>query len=125
MHLADTRIDHDAGGWKIDFIGDDGDAVSVKVADEHAVSADEALERAKAVMVQLTAYGTEVGAVASTHTTPSAMAISTTTSRFWTPGISCQSFGPAGPGQRANKKGRAKSHRPFQHRSSHQCQYIR
>lgn len=61
MHLADTRIEHDAGGWKIDFIGDDGDAVSVKVADEHAVSADEALERAKAVMVQLTAYGTRGG----------------------------------------------------------------
>ncbi|MEX2740813.1 hypothetical protein AB3480_05110 [Rhizobium mongolense] len=64
MHLADTRIEHEAGGWKIDFIGDDGDAVSVKVADEHAVSADEALERAKAVMVQLTAYGTAVEAVA-------------------------------------------------------------
>jgi len=61
MHLADTRIEHEAGGWKIDFIGDDGDAVSVKVADEHAVSADEALERAKAVMVQLTAYGTRGG----------------------------------------------------------------
>ncbi|MHC2454040.1 hypothetical protein ACVMIX_000681 [Rhizobium leguminosarum] len=60
MHLADTRIEHEAGGWKIDFIGD-GDAVSVKVADEHAVSADEALERAKAVMVQLTAYGTRGG----------------------------------------------------------------
>ncbi|MFA1625289.1 hypothetical protein ACDY96_21640 [Rhizobium mongolense] len=61
MHLADTKIEHEAGGWKIDFIGDDGDAVSVKVADEHAVSADEALERAKAVMVQLTAYGTRGG----------------------------------------------------------------
>ncbi|NKL63904.1 hypothetical protein GFM09_21645 [Rhizobium leguminosarum bv. viciae] len=58
MHLADTRIEHEAGCWKIDFIGDDGDAVSVKVADEHAVSAD---ERAKAVMVQLTAYGTRGG----------------------------------------------------------------
>ncbi|TBF35261.1 hypothetical protein ELG88_08550 [Rhizobium leguminosarum] len=61
MHLADMRIEHEAGGWKIDFIGDDGDAVSVRVADEHAVSADEALERAKAVMVQLTAFGTRGG----------------------------------------------------------------
>ncbi|WP_281048230.1 hypothetical protein [Rhizobium ruizarguesonis] len=34
MHLADTRIEHDAGGWKIDFIGDDGDALSVKVAND-------------------------------------------------------------------------------------------
>ncbi|TBB21325.1 hypothetical protein ELH51_05810 [Rhizobium ruizarguesonis] len=61
MDLADMRIEHEAGGWKIDFIGDDGDAVSVRVADEHAVSADEALERAKAVMVQLTAFGTRGG----------------------------------------------------------------
>jgi hypothetical protein len=29
------------------------------------------------------------------------------------------------PEQRAIKKAGAKSHRPFQHRSSHQCQYIR
>ncbi|MBY5353606.1 hypothetical protein HFO94_08650 [Rhizobium leguminosarum] len=49
MHLADTRIEHEAGGWKIDFIGDNGDAVSVKVTHEHAVSADEALARAKAI----------------------------------------------------------------------------
>ncbi|MGO6810148.1 hypothetical protein ACC702_03620 [Rhizobium ruizarguesonis] len=61
MHLADMKIEHEAGGWKIDFVGDDGDAVSVKVADEHAGSADEALERAKVVMVQLTAYGTRGG----------------------------------------------------------------
>ncbi|MGO7271402.1 hypothetical protein ACCT09_09685 [Rhizobium ruizarguesonis] len=61
MHLADMRIEHEAGGWKIDFIGDDGDAVSVRVADEHAVSADEALERARAIMVQLTAFGTRGG----------------------------------------------------------------
>ncbi|RWX20612.1 hypothetical protein EHI43_31930 [Rhizobium leguminosarum] len=93
MHLADTRIEHEAGGWKIDFIGDDGDAVSVKVADEHAVSADEALERAKAVMVQLTAYGTRGGG-RRTHTMPSAMAISTTTNRFWTPGISWRKLRP-------------------------------
>ncbi|MGR9372449.1 hypothetical protein [Rhizobium leguminosarum] len=61
MHMADTRIEHEAGGWNIDFIGDGGDAGSVKVADGHAVSADEALERAKAVMVQLTGYGTRGG----------------------------------------------------------------
>ncbi|RFB95100.1 hypothetical protein B5K11_08990 [Rhizobium leguminosarum bv. trifolii] len=61
MHLTDMRIEHEAGGWKIDFIGGDGDAVSVNIADEHAGSADEALERAKDVMVQLTAYGTRGG----------------------------------------------------------------
>nr|WP_245457320.1 hypothetical protein [Rhizobium leguminosarum] len=97
MHRADTRIEHEAGGWKIDFIGDDGDAVSVKVVDEHAVSADEALESAKAVMVQLTAYGTRGGG----HSLNSYDAVSNGNfddeNRFWTPGISCQSFGPAAP----------------------------
>ncbi|ACS60071.1 hypothetical protein Rleg_7061 (plasmid) [Rhizobium leguminosarum bv. trifolii WSM1325] len=103
MHLADTRIEHEAGGWKIDFIGDDGDAVSDKVVDEHAVSADEALERAKAVMVQLTAYGTGGGGRSfNTHAKPSATAISTTTNRFWTPGISWRRLLPSDPTQNGN-----------------------
>jgi hypothetical protein len=46
---------------KVDSAGDDGEAVPIKVADGHARSADEALEQAKAFMVQLTAYGTRGG----------------------------------------------------------------
>lgn len=58
MHLLETKIVHDTTGWRVDFVGDDGEAVSIKVADGHAASEDEAIERAKEVMVQLTAYGT-------------------------------------------------------------------
>lgn len=30
--LTDTRMEHEAGGWRMDFRGDDGDAVSIRVA---------------------------------------------------------------------------------------------
>ena len=61
MHLADTRTERQADGWKVDFIGDDGDAVTVHVAGGHELAQDEAIERARAVMVQLTAFGTRGG----------------------------------------------------------------
>lgn len=61
MDLVNTGILHGPEGWKVEFIGDDGDAVSVQVADDHASDEDEALERAKAVMIQLTAFGTRGG----------------------------------------------------------------
>ncbi|EPE96244.1 hypothetical protein [Rhizobium grahamii] len=61
MHLIDTRIMHDPDGWKIDFLGDDGDAVTVRVAGCADIDANQAVERARAVMVQLTAFGTRGG----------------------------------------------------------------
>jgi len=61
MHLADTKSERQADGWKIDFIGDDGDAVSVHVADGSDLDQDEAIDRARAIMVQLTAFGTRGG----------------------------------------------------------------
>lgn len=61
MHLLETRVAHETTGWRIEFIGDAGEAVSIKVADGHAASEGEAVDRAKEVMVQLTAYGTRAG----------------------------------------------------------------
>lgn len=61
MHLTDTRIRRDDHGWKVDFIGDDGDAVTVRVAGGSDLNENEAIERARAVMVQLTAFGTRGG----------------------------------------------------------------
>ncbi|KQV82127.1 hypothetical protein [Rhizobium sp. Root1220] len=61
MHLLETKVAHETTGWRIDFVGDDGEVVYIKVPDGHARSADEALEQAKALMVQLTAYGTRGG----------------------------------------------------------------
>ncbi|MBX4950701.1 hypothetical protein HJA95_14160 [Rhizobium binae] len=61
MHLLETKVAHEPTGWRVDFLGDDGEEVSIKVADSHASSEDEAIDRAKEVMVQLTAYGTRGG----------------------------------------------------------------
>ncbi len=61
MHLWETKVAHETTGWRVDFLGDDGEAVSIKVANNHATSEDEAVEAAKEVMIQLTAFGTRGG----------------------------------------------------------------
>jgi len=62
MNLTETRIAHENNGWRIDFLSDDGDAVTVHVAADGAnVDEDTAVERARAIMVQLTAFGTRGG----------------------------------------------------------------
>lgn len=61
MHLVETKVAHETTGWRVDFLGDDGEAVSIKVADNQATSEDEAVEAAKEVMIQLTAFGTRGG----------------------------------------------------------------
>jgi hypothetical protein len=61
MHPINTAIERGPKGWKVEFICHDGDAVSVQVADDHAADEDAALEQAKALMIQLTAFGTRGG----------------------------------------------------------------
>jgi hypothetical protein len=61
MHLTETHIEHSNDGWKIEFIGDDGDEVIVKVAGDNDLEEIDVVERARAVMVQLTAFGTRGG----------------------------------------------------------------
>ena len=61
MHLLETKVAHEKTGWRVDFLGDDGELVSIKVADGHAFSEEEAIVHAKEVMVQLTAFGTRGG----------------------------------------------------------------
>ncbi|GGE07890.1 MULTISPECIES: hypothetical protein [Rhizobium] len=61
MHLTNTKVAHENGGWRVDFLGDDGDAVTVHVADAAYIDEEAAVERARAIMVQLTAFGTRGG----------------------------------------------------------------
>jgi len=61
MHLLKTEVAHETTGWRVDFVGNDGEEVSIKVSDGHASSENEAIDRAKEVMVQLTAFGTRGG----------------------------------------------------------------
>lgn len=61
MHLTDTKVGHDNTGWRIDFVGDDGDAVTVHVAAGGHLDEETAVERARAILVELTAFGTRGG----------------------------------------------------------------
>ncbi|WJH38599.1 hypothetical protein N7E02_04140 (plasmid) [Aliirhizobium terrae] len=59
MKVKYIRVVHGgAGNWIVDFIGDDDEAVSVKVNDDAVTSKDEVVAHAKQIMVELTAFGT-------------------------------------------------------------------
>ncbi|MCS4092681.1 hypothetical protein [Rhizobium sp. BK176] len=61
MHLTETKVAQEEQGWRVDFVGDDGDAVTVRVADGAYVDKATAVQRARAIMVQLTAFRTRGG----------------------------------------------------------------
>lgn len=61
MHLTETRTRHERGGWTVDFIGEDGVAVSVHVDDRNNPAEADAIARAREIMVELTAFGTRGG----------------------------------------------------------------
>ena len=54
MNVAHTHVVHEgAGNWRGDFIGDDGEAVSVKVTDDALTDEDKVIEHAKQIMSEL------------------------------------------------------------------------
>ncbi|MBB3447074.1 MULTISPECIES: hypothetical protein [unclassified Rhizobium] len=61
MHLTNTKVIHESNGWRVDFIGDDGDAVTVYVADAAYIDEHTAVDRAREIMIGLTAFGTRGG----------------------------------------------------------------
>jgi len=61
MHLTSTKTTHSANFWKVEFIGDDGERVTVIVPEKEASREDDAVIRAKAMMVELTPFGTRGG----------------------------------------------------------------
>jgi hypothetical protein len=61
MHLTETYIEHLDNYWKIEFIGDDGDVVTVQVAGDDDLDEVDVVDRARGIMVQLTAFGTRGG----------------------------------------------------------------
>lgn len=61
MRLTDTRAYKDDGRWTVTFVSDDGDEVRVSVGSDNDITERAALERARAIMVQLTAFGTRGG----------------------------------------------------------------
>lgn len=62
MNLRHTRVQHEgAGNWVVDFIGDEGEAVSVKVREHKLSDQAEVVEQAKRIMIELTGFGTRGG----------------------------------------------------------------
>jgi len=62
MYLTRTKVIHKGNMLKVEFIGDRGEVVSVQM-NSHGVEMDDtkAIDQAKALMVQLTAFGTRDG----------------------------------------------------------------
>ncbi|MCR6502487.1 hypothetical protein MUO32_26010 [Shinella sp. CPCC 101442] len=62
MHLTDTTVSRDAiDRWTVRFISDDGDEVCVTVAAAQELDAESVVDRARTMLVQLTAFGTRGG----------------------------------------------------------------
>ncbi|MFK3781248.1 hypothetical protein [Agrobacterium sp. NPDC089420] len=62
MQLSTTYVKRNNGAVSVEFVGSDGDQVSVRLADGlEGIDDSEAIRRASAVMVQLTAFGTRHG----------------------------------------------------------------
>lgn len=117
MHLLETKVAHEPTGWRVDLLEDDGEEVSIKVADGHAASEDEASDRAKEVMVQLAAFGTSGGGRSVNPSMAQAMATLTTTSHSWIPGteqaIGLPSMAHGKENSHPHTPGRPLSRRPW------------
>ncbi|MBO0143436.1 hypothetical protein D3C87_1936250 [compost metagenome] len=62
MNLKHTRVQHEgAGNWIVDFLGDDGEAVSVKVREHKLSNQEDVVEQAKRIMIELTGFETRGG----------------------------------------------------------------
>ncbi|MBB4570754.1 hypothetical protein [Rhizobium leucaenae] len=62
MHLTDTKVIHEGNMVKVQFFGEGGEVVSVQI-NSGGVQMDDiaAIDQAKVMMVQLTAFGTRDG----------------------------------------------------------------
>lgn len=62
MNLNHTHAQHErVGHWVVDFVGDDGEAMSVGVTNHRLAANNSILEHAKHVMIELTDFGTRGG----------------------------------------------------------------
>lgn len=61
MHLTNMKVRHEKEVLEVDFIGDDGDRVTVQISIAEDLSDEDAIDRAREIMVQLTAFGTRGG----------------------------------------------------------------
>jgi len=61
MHLNETKVTHRQKAWRIDFFGDAGEQLTVRLPEAAALNEEDAIDRAREMMVQLTPFGTRGG----------------------------------------------------------------
>lgn len=58
MQLTNTNVIHDGSALQVDFVGEGGELVSVRMGDAQHLDDLTAIQHAKVMMAQLTALGT-------------------------------------------------------------------
>ncbi|XAZ20934.1 hypothetical protein LVY75_02920 (plasmid) [Sinorhizobium sp. B11] len=61
MYVSDAKVTHRHKAWHVDFFGDAGEQLTVRLPEAAAASEEAALDRAREMMVQLTPFGTRGG----------------------------------------------------------------
>ena len=61
MHLNNTKVTHRKETWHVDFFGNAGEQLTVRLPEAAALSEEDAIDRAREMMVQLTPFGTRGG----------------------------------------------------------------
>ncbi len=61
MYVSDAKVTHRHQVWHVDFFGDAGEQLTVRLPEAAAASEEAALDRAREMMVQLTPFGTRGG----------------------------------------------------------------
>ncbi|MBB3561690.1 hypothetical protein FHX06_003017 [Rhizobium sp. BK512] len=61
MYVSDAKVTHRHKVWHVDFFGDAGEQLTVRLPEAAAASEEAALDRAREMMVQLTPFGTRGG----------------------------------------------------------------
>ena len=61
MYVSDAKVTHRHKVWHVDFFGDAGEQLTVRLPEAAAESEEAALDRAREMMVQLTPFGTRGG----------------------------------------------------------------
>jgi len=61
MHPNEAKVTHQQEGWHVDFFGDAGELLTVRLPEAAALSEEDAIDRARKMMVHLTPFGTRGG----------------------------------------------------------------
>lgn len=61
MYLNGAKVTHEQEAWLVDFFGDAGEQLTVRLPEAAALREEDAFDRAMELMVHLTPFGTRGG----------------------------------------------------------------